>query len=162
MFTLVCNNFRKPLPQPDSVTHQQCLSRYWIHWIASFLFSFFFFFLHVGLLIPEISCGLVRNSSRFFQHVIPLETMLKGQSPGQLPGRYTLHDCWEIEPFGCIFCLFGGHFTVIIVVGGVAVYSSNNKMGQFKLWMLKKYIKNLIIAVSRYKTFAFIEEMIWF
>lgn len=66
------------------------------------------------------------------------------------------------EQFGCIFCLFGGHFTVIIVVGGVAVYSSNNKMGQFKLWMLKKYIKNLIIAVSRYKTFAFIEEMIWF
>lgn len=109
----------------------------------SFLFLFFFFFKHVGLLIPEISCGLVRNSSRFFQHVIPLETMLKGQSPGQLPGRYTLHDCWEIEPFGCIFCLFGGHFTVIIVGGGVAVYSSNNKMGQFKLWMLKNILRTL-------------------
>lgn len=56
-------------------------------------------FLHTSGLLPEISWRLVRNPTHFFQHVIPLETMFKGQSPGQLSGRYTLHDCEEIDPF---------------------------------------------------------------
>lgn len=76
----------------------------------------------------------MRNPTHFCQHVSPLETMFKGQSPGQLPGRYALHDCGEIDPFGCIFCLFFKAAHRYHRQRGVTVYS-----GTMQIWDLKKY-----------------------